>query len=220
MACGSCGPKTLTVEQMKNMTSEQIIAAYRAGYKLVQGGAPAPEQQAMSQSQDWQYGGVRSLVGSSCDAAVKPVGKGITMSANPQQGVSPYTISFRRSNAGDTTNDMTTGNVGATTYEIPSARLGTALTGSGPYPATPDALVGGGQPNPVTGYTAEGTAIVYTYVLTTTDINDATSRVGGESASLLFGALITDSCSPAQTCVNYCKVIVACPTPVCDFTVA
>ena len=91
MACGSCGPKTLTVEQMKQMTSEQIIAAYRAGYKLVQGGG-APQQQAMSPN--WQYGGqIRSLAGT-CPVLPKTGGDTLNLAATATTGVAPYNAKF------------------------------------------------------------------------------------------------------------------------------
>lgn len=91
MVCGSCGPKTLTVEEMKNMTSEQIIAAYRQGYKLVQEGVPQPRVM----SQDWQNGGVKvhSMAGT-CPVAPKTGGDTLNLSATAVSGVAPYNAKF------------------------------------------------------------------------------------------------------------------------------
>ncbi len=92
MVCGSCGPKTLTIEEMKNMTSEQIIAVYRQGYKLVQGGAP--KSQTMSHDQNWQYGGrIRSLA-ATCPAGTKGEGDTVVLDCAPNGGTGPYTVTY------------------------------------------------------------------------------------------------------------------------------
>ena len=172
---------------------------------------------------DWQYGGVRSLVdvdtgtGSSCPITVKATSDGMTMTSTPTQGVAPYSIDFRRSKANDPSTAITVANYGTTTDSILAARLGTGLAGTNPPGQT---LTGSPQANPVTGVT-ENTTITRTYVMAAEDINSAVSRIPGtEGASLLFGTVIIDSCATPQKCVTYCKVFVACPVPVCDFTVA
>lgn len=206
MACGSCGPKTLTVEQMKNMTSEQIIAAYRSGYKLVQGGAPAPEQQAMSQSQDWQYGGVKSLApnppvcplpgvkGASNNPKLS--GETVTMAAKPVQGVSPYDITFRKTPAASAD-----GSEAGATEVMLAARLG-------------------GLANPTTKVITEGTTVTRVYTLDIDDLNGAVTKAGDTMPSITFASTIEDSCTPVQTCVNACKIFVGCVEPICDFTVS
>lgn len=92
MVCGSCGPKMLTVEQMKNMTSEQIIAAYRQGYKLVQGKASQP--QAMSQNQDLQHGEMIRSLAATCPVSTKGEGDTVILGCAPSGGTGPYTVTY------------------------------------------------------------------------------------------------------------------------------
>ena len=134
-----------------------------------------------------------------CPVSIKTIGDTIDLKATPVQGVAPYIIEFRRSNSQSMADVIDIMNVDAETYIIPSNRL----TGS----------------NPVTGV-AEGTQTIRTYTITSTDLDDATSKSSGEGASLLFGSKMIDSCTPQQICVKYCKILVACPVPSCDFTVS
>lgn len=207
------------------LTAEQKVQTI-AEIRKQTGCGTCGQPRTAKMSNDWQYGGVRNLVdtdtgtGSSCTAVVKADGVGITMTSTPTQGVAPYSLEFRRSKANDPSTAITVANYVGTTDAILAARLGTGLTVGGPYPANPDVLTGSPQANPVTGVT-ENTTITRTYVMAIGDINDAVSRNPGfEGASLLFGTVIIDSCATPQKCVTYCKVFVACPVPVCDFTVA
>jgi hypothetical protein len=176
---------------------------------------------------DWQYGGVRSLVDvpgvPSCPApgasgsSTLPKGAGatVTMASRATQGVAPYTISFRRANAQSVADPVTLANYVAETYEILAADL--AAPGA-PY-VEPAGTAG---VNPVSNVPENG-QVQRVYTLATADINEATSKAAGtEGASLIFASLVTDSCgTPAnQNCLTSCKIFVACPTPVCDFTVS
>ena len=69
MTCSQC--KYLTVEQIKNMDTEQLISAYRQGYVLKNIQSLAP----------------------SCLSSIS-VGQTININAAPMEGIAPYTVSF------------------------------------------------------------------------------------------------------------------------------
>lgn len=73
MTCSQC--KYLTVEQIRNMNTEQLINAYRQGYIL----------------KDIKSD-IKSLV-SSCLSSIS-VGQTININAAPMEGIAPYTVSF------------------------------------------------------------------------------------------------------------------------------
>ena len=66
---------------------------------------------------------------------------------------------------------------------------------------------------------AEGTEITRIYTLDNTDLEGATSKIPGEGPSIIFTAEMIDSCTPPQSCIKYCKTLVGCTAPVCDFQV-
>lgn len=134
-----------------------------------------------------------------CPTSLKYSGYILTLNATPVQGVAPYTVEFRRTNPESMANVIDISNINSETYIIPTDRLG-------------------GLSNPMLDAT-EGTVITRLYTINIADINDATSKIPGESASIIFAAHTIDSCTPSQYCVKYCKVFVTCPAPVCDFVV-
>lgn len=209
MVCGSCGPKTLTVEQMKNMTSEQIIAAYRQGYKLVQGGASQPQVM----SQDWQYGGrVQALPfgggdTGTCTPTPKQSGNTVNLSTTPNGGVAPYDVRFWKSLDGASLNQ--TDITGATQTAQPE---NVAVLAS--YTLTDTDVAG---------------ALGGAGALAPSDVNTTTGAItlGGAAAVLTAGAIrfytsIIDSCTGSGgkgTCAQYCDVSLACAAPTCSFVV-
>ena len=129
-----------------------------------------------------------------CPADIKYSGDTVTLKATPIQGVAPYTVEFRISPP----QNMMDNETGATDV-VSSARLEDLS-------------------NPTYNVT-EGTAITRTYTLDNVDLEGATSKIPGEGPSIIFAAEMIDSCSPPQSCIKYCKVLVGCTPPVCDFTV-
>jgi hypothetical protein len=134
-----------------------------------------------------------SLTPLPCPITPKYSGNIITMNATPVQGVAPYTIQFRKSPANSMGNDET-----AATEVISDIRI-----------------PGG---NNISGV-AEGTTIIRVYTLDSADIEGATTKSGDTGPSILFASEITDSCTPSQSCIKYCKIFVGCTVPVCDFIV-
>lgn len=160
---------------------------------------------------DWQYGGVKSMAPNTptCPISTAPGGSAATaklagstvaMVATPVQGVAPYSVEFFMSAA----NNMTDSVAAATAVHIPGLGEGG------------DRL---GAVNPATGVT-EGTPTTRTLTLTTTDLNGATKKGSDLGPTILFGSIITDSCTTPATCANYCKIYVGCVEPICDFTVS
>jgi len=204
MVCGSCGPRTLTVEDMKHMTSEQIIAVYRQGYKLVQGGAP--QQQAMSQ--EWQYGGVKSLVAPITPCATgKQSGQLVTLTSAPTGGVFPYTVRFWR---------------GTGTPTFPFAQVGTdqlpATEGASVFQswtlsdADVAAATGDSAAMEPIGAMASG--------MPTVDFAFPTPLA---NSAIRVLTTTVDSCPTAaggpKSCIGWCDVTLACTPPTCNFTV-
>lgn len=129
-----------------------------------------------------------------CPIATKYSGDTVTLKATPIQGVAPYTVEFRMSPPQSMIGDET----GATDVISP-LRLG-------------------GLSNPTNNVT-EGTEITRIYTLDDADLEGATSKIPGEGPSIIFATEMIDSCTPSQSCIKYCKVLVGCTLPVCDFTV-
>lgn len=94
MGCDPCGSKSnvLTVEQMKRMSNEEIIAAYRAGYTVVQNNPGAVHTQ--SENLDQQSGEKITNLASTCPAVTKKSGDTVVLNCAPNLGVEPYTVTY------------------------------------------------------------------------------------------------------------------------------
>lgn len=209
----------LTVD--RPLTAEQKAQTIAEIKKQTGCGSCGPRVAKMGN--DWQYGGVKSLPAQTgnppgCPGPLAPGGspgtaKGegdlVTMSVTPVQGVAPYSLVFRKSAAGnyDKTYPGTTEIISRAFLVAPGA----------PYGDPAGMTMPGADVTGVYGNIVEGGNLKRVYTLTLLDIQGATSV--GAGATMIFGSTLTDSCSPASTCTNFCEIFVSCPAPVCDFTV-
>ncbi len=230
---------TLDGRQFKLTTDRPLTAEQKAqtiAEIRKQTGCGTCAAKVTNMSNDWQYGGVQSMVPTKTPgpgtppAGTKGSGDDVSLSIQPTGGVGPYTAWFYiHHNATDR------GSI------IPAARLGTGSSGTNP---PGKALIGGGQVNPLAPIT-EGTIVTYVYILDDTDVRTATgdggatlpTDVDATTGALTFGATaaalgaatirfytsVVDSCSgttgPAA-CIQWADVSLVCISPTCSFIVS
>mgnify|MGYP003393798175 CR=1 FL=1 len=160
---------------------------------------------------DWQYGGIHSLIFDSdvTGDGTGPKGSGstVTLKANPLSGVGPYDVRFWRSNTGASpiTTDITNASYMGSTEGV---------TVTATYVIT-DIDVAAAVGNTL--------AQVPSAVNTTTGV----ITLGGATTALTAGSIrfyssIVDSCKGALgpgVCAQYADVTLTCVAPTCNFVV-
>lgn len=117
--------KILKFEQLKKMSSEEIINAYKSGYTLE------------TTSECVSCGEIKTLV-VTCPSTGKTVGESVTLSMTPTKGTPPYIVWFARNGTmiPDTAfRDVPEGTTKSITYtfvagDVPSVTLAAAVSDS------------------------------------------------------------------------------------------
>ena len=151
---------------------------------------------------DWQYGGIRSLV-PTCTTSTKASGDAVSLQAGPTGGVGSYHVRFfRKPNAAGA---MAYGELGSVRTVAEGSTTGTSFTlyDTDLVAASGDTLAG----TP----TASTTGAI-------TDPGDAGAPLA--NAKIRVATTTYDSCPTGpQTCVEFCDVNLACVAPTCNFVV-
>lgn len=200
---------SLTPEQ-RNQQRDLAIQQVRNANRSTQTGCASCPPRVLGpnsmQQNDWQYGGIQSLV-TNIGSVTCPTGKGsgstVTLAASPNGGVEPYTVRFWRmitttvQPVGGTASGITEGGSTSVSYVLSDADVAAA-----------------------TGNSA---------ALAPSDVDNTTGApvLGGATTAILAGTIrhfttVVDSCSGTGApgkCVQWCDLALVCVAPVCNFVV-